>query len=113
MDKYGQIISCNWPSKDFNYTYSFNEKRTKPFKNNFQRNELMFKNAMKWAKANSVTTENYTVELTYNTEKNIMCFTFKFLTEKKGNSKTFRVAEFNWLNGLKVADYSSMETTVY
>jgi hypothetical protein len=113
MDKYGQIISCNWPSKDFNYTYSFNEKTNKPFENNFQSNELMFKNAMKWAKANSVPTDNYSVELTYNKEKNIMCFTFEFLTDKRGNSKSFRVVEFNWLNGLKVADYSIRKTTVY
>ena len=113
MDKYGQIINCNWPSKDFNYTYFFNEKTTTPFQNNFQNNELMFENAMKWAKANSVPTDNYSVELTYNKEKNIMCFTFEFLTKKRGNSKSYRVAEFNWLNGLKVADYSSMETTAY
>ncbi len=108
MDKYGQIINCNWPSKDFNYTYFFNEKTTTPFKNNFQSNELMFENAMKWANANSVATDNYSVELTYNKEKNIMCFTFEFLTEKRGNSKSYRVAEFNWLNGLKVTDYSTM-----
>ena len=113
MDKYGQIINCNWPSKDFNYTYFFDEKTTKPFQNNFQSNELMFENAMKWAEANSVPTDNYSVELTYNTEKNIMCFTFEFLTEKRGNSKSFRVVEFNWLNGLKVADYSTIQTTVY
>ncbi len=113
MDKYGQIINCNWPSKDFNYTYSFNEKTTTPFQNNFQSNELMFENAMKWAKANSVPTDSYSVELTYNKEKNIMCFTFEFLTEKRGNSKSYRVAEFDWLNGLKVADYSTISTTVY
>lgn len=108
MDRYGQIINCNWPSKDFKYTDYFNEKTTAPFKNNFQTNELMFENAMKWAKANSVPTDNYSVELTYNKEKNIMCFTFQFLTEKKGNRKSYRVAEFNWLNGLKVTDYSTM-----
>jgi len=111
MDKYGQIINCNWPSKDFNYTYSFNEKITTPFQNNFQNNKLMFENAMKWAKANSVPTDNYSVELTYNKEKNIMCFTFEFLTEKRGNSKSYRVAEFNWLNGLRVADYSTISIT--
>lgn len=113
MDKYGQIINCNWPCKDFNYTYSFNEKTTTPFKNSFQNNELMFENAMKWAKANSVPTDNYSVELTYNKEKKILCFRFEFLTEKRGNSKSYRVAEFNWLNGLKVTDYSTLETTVY
>ena len=73
----------------------------------------MFENSMEWAKNNLISTDNYSVELTYNKKKNIMCFTFKFLTEKKGNNKTFRIAEFNWLNGLKVTDYSSMETTVY
>jgi hypothetical protein len=112
MDKYGQIINCNWPSKSFNYTYEFDEKTT-PFRNNFKSNELMFENSMEWAKNNLISTDNYSVELTYNKKKNIMCFTFKFLTEKKGNNKTFRIAEFNWLNGLKVTDYSSMETTVY
>ena len=111
MDKYGQIINCNWPSKDFNYTYFFNENTTIPFKNNFQSNELMFENAMKWANANSVPTDNYSVELTYNKEKNIMCFKFEFLTEKRGNSKSYRVAEFNWLNGLKVTGYSTMSIT--
>lgn len=113
FDKYGQIISCNWPSKDFNYTYSFNEKTTNPFRNSFQNNELMFEKAIKWAKVNSVPTENYSVELTYNKEKNKMCFTFKFLTEKKGNNKEYRVVEFDWLSGLKIADWSSMETIVY
>ncbi len=108
MDKYGQIINCNWPSKDFNYTYSFNEKTTTPFQNNFQSNELMFENAMKWANANSVPTDKYSVELTYNKEKNIMCFTFEFLTEKRGNSKSYRVAEFNWLDGLIVDEYTTM-----
>ena len=111
MDKYSQIINCNWPSKDFNYTYSFNEKTTTPFQNDFQSNELMFENAMKWAKANSVPTDNYSVELTYKKEKNIMCFIFTFLTEKKGNIKSYRVAEFNWLNGSKVADYSTISIT--
>lgn len=113
MDKYGQILNCNWPSKDFNYTHSFDETTSKPFKNSFISNELMFENAMKWAMVNSIPTGNYTVELTYNTEKNIMCFSFKFLTRKKGSRRSFRVVEFNWLNGLKVADYSLEETTVY
>ena len=112
MDQYGQILNCNWPYKSFNYTYEFNDK-TKPFKNNFQSNALMFENAMRWAKENSVTTDNYSVELTYDKDKNILCFTFKFLIEKKGNNETYRIAEFNWLDGLKVADYSSRSTTVY
>ena len=111
MDKYGQIISCNWPSKDFNYTYFFNEKTTTPFQNNFQSNELMFENAMKWAKENFIPTNNYTVELTYNSEKNIVCFAFKFLLEKKGNSKKYIIAEFNWLNGLKVDEYFIVSVT--
>ncbi|WMI68246.1 hypothetical protein [Mangrovimonas sp. YM274] len=113
MDQYGQIINCNWPSKDFNYTYSFDEKTTTPFQNDFQSNELMFENALKWAEDNFITTDKYSVELTFNKEENTMCFTFKFLIEKKRNRKTFRIAEFNWLNGLKVADYTIMETTVY
>lgn len=68
---------------------------------------------MKWAEANSVPIDNYKVELTYNEAKNTLCFRFKFLTGKNENQESFKIVEFNWQDGLKVAEYSSMGITVY
>jgi hypothetical protein len=100
MDEYGQVIECNWPKKYYNSI-----KRFEPI-------ESIVESANKWAKENSLERNKHTTEIRYNKKLDKLCIAFSYIIDKKGNKETIKTIEFDWLNGLKVDEFSSGKLTV-
>jgi len=101
MDEYGQIIECNWPKRSYNS------------KNKFEPIESITESLDKWVMENSLEEKKYSTELKYNEKLDKLCIVFSFSMNKKGNKESIKAIEFDWLNGLKVDEFSSTKITVY
>ncbi|MBO0323653.1 hypothetical protein J0X14_15190 [Muricauda sp. CAU 1633] len=94
MDEYGQIINCNWPRKRFG----------KP--NDFVSRVEIEKRVLKWAEKKKLDSNDYDVDLIYDSGNNTMSWKIQFPAKEPGVSRRYQILEINWINGEILKEYN-------
>jgi len=101
MDKYGQIIECNWPRENYSDKSKF-----------ISRTEIE-QFALRQAEMKLIDTTNYEVDLKYNKSFDILCWVFKFPESNIQNPRKFKAIEIDWNRKKIVDEYEIRKSAVH
>lgn len=91
LDRYGQVVSCNWPRKKYSD------------KNQFLSRYDIETYTLLQAKEKGFITDEYVVDLKYRKQLDKLCWIFKFPKSMEKDNREYNVIEISW-NELKIID---------
>jgi len=101
MDKYGQILSCNWPKERHNN------------KNILVLRSEIRKKALRRAENLIYNTANFEIDFKYNKKEDKLCWIFKFPIKITSHLKKYNALEIDWLANKIIDEYGISQTTYY
>lgn len=100
LDKYGQILSSNWPRKYYSN------------KSLFKSREQILQFALQQAQAEGFDTSNYLIDFTHNYSQDKLCWLFKFKNNSNPKLDIYDVIEVDWISLTVVAKYRILTSKV-